>query len=366
MTPTHRSALLGAVSAFALLAGSARAATLSATPANIVAQVRAAHPGDVVEMQAGAWGDLNLNNIVKASPGVTIHPAAGVAITVPSLDTQGSSWLTIENLDVQFSGKGAVKAVNLSLDSRITINKVKIHQASAANADGFGPYIRNASYVTVSNSEIYYLGIAIASLDSDHTTVTNTNIHDVTDDIMDLFGSPNATITGNTATAGNFSGSHPDFIQFDVGATHKDNCGSDVENNRYDRGTSKTLANGIFGIVVCNSVIKGNVLRGANGNGIYIGASHDLQITGNFVQGYKDMGSNIIVSADDTNVTVTGNAANGYVVAEAERGPGFNDRAKNNSIDKTNSAIREADHGNDTALTTWRAQRGAATATSTK
>ena len=341
----HR--LFGAISMLALLCASANAATLTATDgASLVAQAQAAQPGDVVEMQPGAWGDVTLQGIVKAAPGITIRPPAGTTIQVTSLDTQFSSYLTIDNLEVLFSGGSTAQPVQLSNDSHITVNGLKIHQASAAVAGGFGAYIRNASYVTVNASEIFYAGIAVASIDSDHTTISNTSIHDVTDDIMDLDGSPFVTVTGNTATAGNFSGFHPDFIQFDVGQVNKDNCGADIEANRYDRGTSATQANGIFGISVCNAVVKGNVLRGANANGIYLGGSHDVAISGNFVQGYPDMGSSIVVSADDVNVSVTGNAANGYAVAGAAVTPGA-------GADPSNSVIPQAANGAEALLTAW-------------
>jgi hypothetical protein len=310
-----RTFLLGAASALALAAG-ADAATLQATPANLLAQVRAAQPGDVVRLASGTYS-IGFT-VQKPAPGITIEPAPGATVIASVLNLTGSTNITVDGVDVPMAGAGAYGATAGPGSQNITFRHLKVHQADNKTNDGVAFYIRGANAITVDSSEIGHSGIGINIIDTDHVVLTNNLIHDISGDDIDLAGAPYAKVIGNTAI-NNVPGpdEHPDFIQFWGTKTNPNPCDIVIEKNRYDRGKGGA-AQGIFGEGGCNVTIANNIIRGAMGNGIALAFTNGANISGNFVQGYPDMASGMVVRNRCSNITMTNNAAGAvtnYVVA---------------------------------------------------
>ena len=298
--------LFAAVSAVALTAAGARAATLSADPASLVAQVKAARPGDIVRLAPGAYGAIGLNNIAKAAPGVTIQGAPGAVLT--SLEATGSSFLIFNGLEV--AGTANAAAVYFGAGSHdIVFRNGKVHQADNATLQGSALIMHAAANVTVDRNEFSWLSSGVGVQASTNAVVSNNSFHDIGADGIDITDATNLKVIGNTATDFHPGPTtHPDFIQWWETGTVASPCGMDVEDNRFDRGAGKPIQ-GVFGEAGCDVTIRGNILRGAMFNGIGLSRTQGAVIADNFVDGYPDMVSRIIVRGGCADVSITNNAA---------------------------------------------------------
>lgn len=328
--------LFAALFACALSFGVAHAATPTATPATLAAQVKAAQPGDVVQLAPGAYGAVKLQNLVKTAP-VVIEGAPGAALT--SLDGTGSAFLTFDGLEV--IGTANAAAVWFGPGSHdLTFRNGKVHNTNPAQ--GSAVVFNKATNITVDHNELYNLGSGVGVQSSTGAVVSNNAFHDIASDGIDITDAVGAKITGNTGT--NFhppAQAHPDFIQFWGLNTN----GLDIENNRYDRATGG-VAQGIFGEDGANVTIKGNILRGTMFNGIGLSRTKGAVISGNFVDGYPDMTTWIIVRDACDSVTITGNAT--PTVTNYTAAP-----ACTNVTISGNTTVALAALGDDALLTAW-------------
>jgi nitrous oxidase accessory protein NosD len=120
-----------------LLPAFAWAATLSATPANVWPEVLAAQPGDVVQLQPGAYV-LDLWNLPKAAPGVTVMPAQAGTVTASEINTSNSPNLIIKGMEVLASA-GTQYAVTCSDPCQGQVfDGLKVHQADNKSLSGVG------------------------------------------------------------------------------------------------------------------------------------------------------------------------------------------------------------------------------------
>lgn len=336
-------------------AGLAHAATLTATPATLSTQLAAALPGDIVELAAGDYGDLAAKNLAKAAPGVTIRPAAGAAVAVSSITASGSTNLTFTGLEVQAKPATQYALTVAGGGAGVVFDQLKVHQVDGKTPVGVGAFIRNAAGVTIQNSEFAWLGVGVTVMDSDHVTVAGNELHDIAVDGMDLAGASDVLVSKNYIH--DFhpgEGAHPDAIQFWATALHPDPARITITGNRYVRGTGG-VAQGIFGGPGEDVTITDNALRGPMYNGISLAGTKGATISGNFVDGYPDMATRIIVRGGCDQVAITGNAAQAvvnYVVAS--------EAPCTNVTISGNTALQPAAFGDDALLTAWRTAKGAA------
>jgi len=344
--------LLLTASTLALMACEARATTLTATPANVAAKVQAAQPGDVVQLESGEYV-LHIN-ARKAAPGVTITPASGAHVVASEIVANGSSNLTFDGIEVAMTpAANGVTAAGKGTEN-IVFNHIKVHQADNQSLASVGFWIRLASNITIQNSEVQWAHRGIAVLDSDHVTIKDNLIHDIKVDGMELAGTTDTTITGNKAT--NFHptpGDHPDFIQWWGTAITKTN-NLNIEGNHYERGTGG-IAQGIFGEDGSNITIKGNSLLGVMYNGIGIARAQDVLIDANFVDGYPDMGTRIIVRGACDRVTISNNTTPAVInYVQAGETPCKSVTQKNN-----NTRLKPVSVTDQSAYRSWLAQKNA-------
>lgn len=339
------SRVLCTVSLLALMASASRAATLAATPADLAAQVKAAQPGDVVRLAPGAYGAVKLQAILKASPGVTIQGVPGVVFS--SLDASGSSFLTFDGIEV--AGTANAAAVWFGPGSHdLTLRNSKVHQADGKTLQGSAVVFNKAANITVDHNEFSFLASGVGVQASTGAVVSNNLLHDIGSDGVDLTDAVGAKVIGNTAT--NFHpppAAHPDFIQW----WGKNTSGLDIEDNRFDRGTGG-VAQGIFGEDGQGVTIRNNILRGTMYNGIGLSRTKDAVIEGNFVAGYPDMATRIIVRGGCDSVTITGNAAQAVLDYVQAGQPSCREVRISE-----NQPLAAAPRGDDRPLDAWRRRR---------
>jgi hypothetical protein len=146
MTRTLGGAL--ALACALLLPAFAWAATLTATPANVWPQVQAAQPGDVVQLQTGAYV-LDLWNLPKAAPGVTVMPAPGAVVTASEIDTSGSANLILKGIEVVASASTQYAVTCGGGCTGDVFDGLKVHQADPTLMSGVGIFLRSVQGVTV-------------------------------------------------------------------------------------------------------------------------------------------------------------------------------------------------------------------------
>lgn len=300
--------LLAATIAFACLVSPAFAATVAVTPASYWNTLSAAQPGDVLQLQAGDYGDLNAKNFPKAAPGVTLQPAPGAMVAMGSINASGSTNLTFTDFDVTMKPTTQYGVTVGSGGQGVVFDRVKVHQADGSLLQGVGFWVRNAAGVTVRNSEFYWLGIGGGVMDSDKVTVAANHIHDVKTDGIMLSGTTNALVTRNLIHDHHpTAGDHPDGIQFFNTAAHATDR-LEISANRVERGAGGIIQ-GIFGEDGANVAIHDNELLGTMYNGIGLSRTQGAEITRNFVAGYPDMATRIIVRNACDRVAISGNTA---------------------------------------------------------
>lgn len=335
-------------------APAALAATLPATPANVWDVVKGAAPGDVVQLSAGDYGALNLWAIPQASPGVTIQPAPGAAVRVTTINADDSSWLIFRGFDVTMNpqtqfGFSTGRGANLVFD------RMKLHQADATRLVGVGFLIRAARNVTVQNSEVYWTGSGGSVVDSDHVTVAGNEIHDINVDGILLSGATNALVTKNLLH--DFhpgDGDHPDAIQF-FNTSARVSGGLEIAANRVERRSGGELQ-GVFGEGGTEISIHDNELLGVMTNGIALAGTKGAVIDHNFVAGYPDMATQIIVRGGCDGVKIINNATQNVV----NYAPAGEPHCTNVAI-SGNTQARAVKPGDLTALNAWKGAAAAPT-----
>lgn len=294
--------------AFALLAFPASAAIVNASStAAAVTAARAAKPGDVVNVTAGN-GTLDLSNLQVPAPGVTLITSAKVVFDRILLS--GTQGVTLRGFEVAGtpSWMSDIYAITCA---RITLDSLHVH-SSDGTISGAGFMARDCSDVTVSNSEFEHVGLGGSIINTPRAVISGNSFHDIGEGV-DLATANNAKVINNTLH--DFfpdPGAHPDAIQlWDTANTGA--AGNLVQGNIIYQGAGGK-AQGIFAESQQNLQIIGNGMAGTMYNGISLSTTTTALIQGNFVTGYPDMGSDIIVRGGSSDVTAKDNIVSQPIV----------------------------------------------------
>lgn len=329
------------VACFVLTAAPCWAATFTVASTDAAwSAVKAAHAGDVVQLQAGSYGALTMAGDAKtgaftfSGAGVTVQPAPGAKVALSGIVVNGASGLTFSGFDVQMPADGyGVYAYGAS---NVTFDKLTVSMADGS-FKGVGAFIRSSSDVAITNSEFHHVGVGISNMDVVRPRVAANRIHDIGTDGIDLAGTPGAVVDGNRIT-GLFpeAGAHPDAIQAWATAANPNPDGVQITNNVYTRGLG-TAAQGIFIENLKNVAIQGNAVSCTMANGISVSATTGALIAGNFAQGCDDYGSRIIARGGVTgssDVAIRGNTISQAVVNLVQAGdkPVINFASSDNTL----------------------------------
>lgn len=264
--------------------------------------LHAAHSGDTVLLAPGNYARLALAGLhfdgqVTVTSAIPTNEAVlnGIALT-------NDSGLIFDHLDVIAGAAGAGVGVSTSGGSNLSFTNLRVH-GDTPGQNGVGFMIRASSNVTVSGSELTNLGSGVGHNLASGLNVVYNSFHDLGTDGVFGGGSSQVLVSGNTFT--NFhpaAGVHPDAIQFYASnGTHSSNV--TIANNTITRGSGDPIQ-GIFIEATDNLTIAHNALSGTMTNGISIVRSSTVDINDNFLQGFLDLGTRIIVRGTSANVTV--------------------------------------------------------------
>jgi len=277
-----------------------------------------ARAGDTVLLNAGAYTGISIANL-NAGGNITIA-SADVAhqATLVDLQISGSTGLTFKNLEVAVGAdSNRTGAIGVFDSHGIHFDHLNVHGSldgtPTGDTDAFR--IKNSEDVSVTNSELQQLRIAIGHGDSAKLNFSGNYIHDIGMDGIHGGGSSNVTIANNYFT--NFyqpAGIHADAIQFYSGNIVKLVHDITITGNVVSQGVGQEIQ-GIFmrneeaAGEFRNVKVSDNLILGGNSNGIAVADTHDLEITNNTVVSRSGQLSWINVESDDGAVVVSGNSA---------------------------------------------------------
>jgi Right handed beta helix region len=315
------------------------------TPKTYRAKIQAARPGDVIVLDAGSYGAVDLSGRKFAEPGVRIEAKPGAKVVFDSLELQGSEGIEVRGVDVAV--RGPSYGVNVQESSRIRLSKLKIHGADPGHN---AVMLRDSQNVSIADCDVQDVWSGINFLDSNHLRISGNHLTHIQSDGIRGAGSYVEVIGNSGSSFHPGEGDHPDFIQF-WGRHSGVATGNVIRDNVFERGDG-AVVQGIFIEYNEKILISGNAMAGTMYNGISLSGVHGAIVEDNFVQGYVDMGTRIIVRDASSDVTVRNNVSEEIV--NYDRG-GANPRYK----EEHNSSIRAAKIGDTTDLKAWVAKHHA-------
>lgn len=314
------------------LAGAAHAATIPvANLAALAPALKAAKPGDVLQLAPGEYRNLKIVGFAAAGAPVTIQGQPGVILTGnPSI--ANSSGLTLAGLEVDLSG---------GTDPYFAFRITGVHDFALDQLDVHGGtvtaiLIRQSANIAITGSKFHNSGTAINETANTGVLIANNAFSELAGDAMDNSGASQVTIRDNNCT--NFRapvGFHTDCIQF--WTTAQTVVASDIviRGNVYFKGAGNP-AQGVFmndeagNLPYHNVTIDNNTMVGGIWNALYLRAgSGVVVITNNTLETWPQPdsvttpGGAIIPNlkarlyinnmAGVTSFVETGNAAQGYI-----------------------------------------------------
>jgi hypothetical protein len=339
------------------LSGKAWAAqTTPATPKTLAARIASAKTGETILLSSGDYGPLAVNNQKFPGAGVTVQAQPGAKAVFTSIGVSGSEGLTLKDFEVKVvpTTPGAVVfGVSVNGSTRVVLTGLRIYGPPGPPAEeANGILLRNDMDVTVQDSDLRQLGTGVNYIDSDHVELLRNTVSDIRTDGF-RGGSSHVDVIGNHGS--NFHpipGDHPDFIQFWSTPSGR-STGNRIKDNVYERGERGGGVQGVFIEDNRDIVISGNALVGTMYNAISMSRVQGAIVENNFVQGYPDMGVEIITRGGSSDVTIHDNVAPMIEsrVDEGKPNTGYKEQG--------NRKIAGAKQGDTAAMQAWLAKKGA-------
>lgn len=291
---------------------------------SLVAALKAASGGDVIQLAPGQYSGLVLQNLSFDKPVTITSQDPNNLAVLNNFVVKDSSGLAFQNLEFEAVGTPGASSFTLWQCSNISFDSLDVHGSLDNNPqnDPWGLLIRNSSGVTVSNSEFHDLGIAIGHLNSDYVKIIGNNIHTIRWDGIDGGGSQHVVISGNYLTDFHpLPTDHQDAIQFWTSGTSRPGSDITVTNNVIVRGDGVAMQGVFIGDEVgdmqyTNVTITDNLLIGTLYNGIAVSHTDGLTISDNTIVSLPDQLS-WVSALNVVNASMTGNSSAYYNTTKA-------------------------------------------------
>jgi Ca2+-binding RTX toxin-like protein len=190
--------------------------------AELMLALASAAPGDIVELAAGAYGDVVLDGFRFADT-VTVRSADPAApATLETLQIKNSSHIAIEGIRVEHvlapGEPDWVAAVRVDKSEQISITGSKISGSADANHtnDGQGLLVLDSSGVRLDGNSFHDLKTAVSVGRSEGVEITANTFRDLRSDGVDLANVRHVLVEGNAFSDFHTQlalGDHPDMIQ---------------------------------------------------------------------------------------------------------------------------------------------------------
>jgi Ca2+-binding RTX toxin-like protein len=266
--------------------------------AGLLRAVQAAKNGDVIKLDPGTYAAIHLRGLNFTDVTIESKSATNPAV-LTGLIVRDSTGLNFKNLEMVVSPTQAVHAFQVLSSKDIHFEGLKVHgtlNGSPAD-DKQGLMIRKSHDVSIRGSEFQQLKHAVELLDNTKIVIVGNSFHDIRTDAIRGGGTSDVTITKNFFT--DFypePGDHGDAVQFWTTNTTASAKNFVISENVIMRGKGG-IVQGIFfrdqvgNLPYENVSITGNLVVGAMYNGISVGSTSNLKISGNVVAAMPDMKS---------------------------------------------------------------------------
>lgn len=284
---------------------------------DLLALLKAAHPGDTIKLPAGIYSDLGFDGLSFASP-VTItsaDPANPAILTHFNIGMSAPcSGLAFKGVDLQVT-LPAFGAFNVYSSQRITFDGVRIYGppgAPDANASALNFF--DCQSVAVVNCDVSQVAHGVQMARSDHIAITGNHIHHVNSDGIDIGNCSIGLVSGNyihdiTPTEGN----HPDCIQFTA-----DTSDITVSDNLLARGGGDHPQGVFLGDGThTKPVISGNLIVGTGASALRPISCKNVTITGNELLTVEGGDPTTLLVQNSDQVTALHNSAVSISITEA-------------------------------------------------
>ena len=279
------------------------------TQEELLSAMKTASEGDTILLADGDYGTVTLKNDYVSSVTIQAENAGGASFEKIHLD--GATNITLDGLSVE----AGLSVKNNS--SYIEILNVDINGIL---------YLRNVDNVVIDNVDVSGGQYGILLNTVSNFSVTNSYVHDVTEDLMRITGNSYNGLVENNVIGDTHATkpTHPDIIQM-FGANGVSPHDITIRGNLlYDIGEEGMVApQGIFvsdpqGEGYYNIIIEDNLINTASTNTIYInGGDNSVQVIDNTLVSRNGGGGNIrLVSqtSEDGGPTITGNVVNKLIL----------------------------------------------------
>lgn len=313
--------------------------TTVTTTAALNAAIKTAHAGDVIQLAAGTYSGVTVQNFSSAGA-VTITSAdPNHHAVITDMQVNNSSGLNFTNLEFSFAASTTAAGVNafgiqVLSSQNVNFDHDSIHGTldHDPSTDIRGLNLQGDSNVNVTNSEFQQLYVGIHNLDTTNVTISGNNFHDIRSDGVDNTGVSQLDISDNSFS--NFyrvgepltGGDHGDAIQFFTQTGQSSMTDITVANNVMVQGAGRNFQ-GIFvqdmsgGAIPYHNVnITGNLIVGGSDMAIYVGgttglAATDVTISNNTIVQTAPAGQTPVpaIHLYNADATLTNNIATRYV-----------------------------------------------------
>lgn len=310
--------------------------------AQLMTALANAHAGETIQLAAGTYSQLVLNNFNFSSPVTITSASASSPAVLEGLKVNASSGITFSNVEMTTVGSGdPYYGFRISGSNNIAFNQVNVHGdptvAPSAQISGF--YFTGDTGISITNSTMSNMNSAIIANENNGVTFSNNTFSNLSKGGVEAGADQNVSISGNTFT--NFQvgvGIHADAIQFYTAGTTTPSSNISITNNLISRGSGDAVQ-GIFiqdelgTSPYTNVTIANNSVVGAMWDSILVNAQVNgaLNVSNNLATSWAgaDPGSatsassipstsfvaRISLTGDFSNaaVTETGNVAQSYM-----------------------------------------------------
>jgi Ca2+-binding RTX toxin-like protein len=308
-----------------------------------------AHAGDTIQLQAGQYSGLAIQNLsfaqdVTITSADALHPAV-----LTNFDMSNVTGVTFKNVELFANGPTGFFDFNVRNSNDVHFDHVSVHGSLDNNAtdDANGILFQNSNNISVTNSTFQQLGHGAAVLKGSTVQFTGNTVHDLQTDGFDFAQVDHINVSNNNFTSFHpVAGDHPDAIQFWTTATTAASHDITIANNVITQG-SGSGSQGIFmkdelgTFAYQNVTISGNLVEGGYYNGIRVTHANGLNINSNTLTTDVN-GMQVRIEVDDgTNVSMLNNQAANYI---------FTNTTPTESSDTFNNVM--SDNGN-AVLSNW-------------
>ena len=331
--------------------------TTVSTSAALVSALKIAQAGDTIQLAAGTYAPVSLENFHFATDVIITSQDPGRAAVMNNLQLRNVSGLTFQDLGFTVTGVTTTNAVTVEKSQDVHFDEVDVHGSldNDASNDGGGILLRESSNVSVTNGDFHQLKFGVGHADSTLVNISGNDFHDLRMDGVRGGGSSYVVVSGNRFSDFHPDGKdHPDAIQFWTRGTSASAHDILIENNVFQRGDG-AITQGIFVhdealLPFAHVTIRGNLISGGMYNGIVVFGGKDVTVENNVVQGFSDMKSWIQVSRAD-GVVVSSNEANQIILTDTVT----------HASSSGNVVIAQATDGGAAVLAEWTAEHGGQT-----